>query len=173
MSSADSQKREDAVSTTRGQHARRFAQIGMLVGAVVGLGGGFAGVIKLAFLGGITGAAAGGVAGNKLAPLADKIAGFLPGRRKAKNQEVSSPAVQQQKVSVPQAAQTRGYSDVGSIDPEVLAELREGISGAVTKVKTGANAEEGMLKEGGVTPGGWVDAVSNKRPTHPAHLTYQ
>lgn len=175
----DSQKQEG--QATRGQHARRFARIGMLVGAVMGLGGGVAGVLKFALLGAAGGAVAGGVAGSKLAPLADKLSGFLPGRRKGKTQEAAvgaSPALSQavspERPQVKAPLDEQFYKDIGSIDPEVLAEIREGINGAVTKLKASSIAEAGMAKEGTVAEnGGWVDAVSNKRPTHPAHLTYQ
>ncbi|MBM3618624.1 MAG: hypothetical protein FJX23_08820 [Alphaproteobacteria bacterium] len=171
----NAEKRNDA-PVTRGQHARRFARVGMFIGAVVGLGGGIGGVLKMALLGALGGAVAGGVAGEKLSPLADKIASFLPGKRKKQAQAVSAPVQQklQEKVQAKPAPEMAQYQDLGSIDPQVLAELRDGVSGAVTKLKAASIAEAGMLKEGEVAQnGGWVDAVSNKRPTHPAHLTYQ
>lgn len=169
QSRADNSNNE---TVSRGQHARRFARIGMFVGAVVGLGGGLGGVLKMALFGAIGGAVAGGAAGDKLAPLADKIGGFLPGKRK--KQAEAAPAPVQEKVQAKAAPHVAQYQDLGSIDPQVLAELRDGVSGAVTKLKAASIAEAGMLKEGEVAQsGGWVDAVSNKRPTHPAHLTYQ
>lgn len=168
----DAEKRNDAPAS-RGQHARRFARIGILTGAVIGLGGGLAGVLKFAIIGAIGGAVTGMIAGDKLAPLADKISGFLPGRKKEVQKEAVSIVPEKAQVQEKTASKAQAYQDLGSIDPEVLAELREGINGAVTKLKAGRIAEEGMLKEGEPMQGGWVDAVSSKRPTHPAHLTYQ
>lgn len=171
----DQQPAEDA-NPTRGQNAKRFGKYGLILGAVLGLAtGGIFGIARSALLFGGVGLLAGATAGNKLNPLVDKLTGFIPKLR----EKFQSPeaGITPEQVVAPQVdagvATTKGLD---SLDPSLLADVRGQVNDAVAKGRAGAEAINTAAVEAVTVPGapnGWVDAVSKKQPTHPAHMTPQ
>jgi hypothetical protein len=164
---------------SRGDNAKRFGKIGLLVGAVLGLaqGGGVIGLLQMGLLVGGVAAAGGAIAGNKLNPMFDKVMGMVPffnkGQQKAQ-QQGNSPEVQvaqapaqpqQQAAQAPMQAQAQHAPAVSpedvraldSIDPALLAGAREQTGQSMR------SAGEGM--EAGARP--------TPRPTHEAPMMRQ
>lgn len=173
MAKPNQQMQDNAPS--RGQNAKRFGKYGLIAGAVAGLAtGGIFGIVKSALLFGGIGLVGGAVAGNKLNPLIDKLTSFLPGRRKDAAAEEQGVAPVQDIVQAPSVEASRG---IDSLDPSVLAGLRDQVGEAVAKGRAGSaeavNSAAVEAATGQGVPGGWVEAVSKKQPTHPAHMTPQ
>lgn len=162
----------------RGQNAKRFGKIGLLVGAVAGLltGGGIPAVLQMALLGAGASALGGAVAGEKLNPMLDKVMGMLPGRKKPQQEAPSGeveeliesrPQVYKMQDAPEQAAgkKQEAYRDVGAIDSSVLENARAATGASVRNAGQGMEANTKPVEPGRL-PEEWASREGYKRPTH-------
>jgi hypothetical protein len=156
--------------------------MGLLAGAVLGLaqGGGFAGMLQMGILAGGALAVSGVVAGSVLNPLADRIAGMLPGFGKKQSMDAAAQAPSLQQVAqthdfsppamepLPQQTQETGQSPSGlsHVAPEVLAATRAEANSSMAAARTGMNPYEKPVSATHL-PDEWVSRhAAGKQPTH-------
>lgn len=179
------QPQDNQEQASRGDNAKRYGMIGMLLGAVMGLvkGGGIAGMVQMGLLAGGAAAVGGAVAGNKLNPLTDKIMGMIPGLKgKAQSKEAPAPQMEPQlehstgpvfrEVTAIQEVPTQGaaieqenFRAVESIDPAVLAGARAQAGTSMDTAREGMAADAKAMSASRL-PEEWVSSRGAKAPTH-------
>lgn len=175
------QQPQDTVNeASRGDNAKRYGKIGLLIGAVAGLltGGGIMGMVQMGLLAGGASALGGAVAGNKLNPMVDKLMEKIPGiGRKSRNSEadVTAPEVdmpmvvqtrsQQQEAEVmPQVVQ-QNQRAVDAIDPAILAQARTETGSSMDAARQGMDPNAAAMSANSL-PSEWVGRQGVKAPTH-------
>lgn len=165
---------------SRGENAKRFGKLGLLVGAIVGLtqGGGIMGALQMGMMGAGVAAAGGAVAGNKLNPMLDKVMGMIPGFNKGQSKEKQADSGVSQEVSFePQREPQRRDVNVSvsrenaravdSIDPALLASARENAGESLRSAGEGMDPKAVPVTARGAQE--WVSPdAAHKRPTHDA-----
>lgn len=176
------EQQNQANEASRGDNAKRYGKIGLLIGAVAGLltGGGLAGMVQMGLLAAGAGAVGGAATGNKINPIADKVLGMIPGFKKSPKQQApaAEPELErsaagpvfrevqpEQAVAAAPAVAQENFRAVGSIDPSVLASARQNTGTSLEAASKGMDPNAAAVSVGGAQQE-WVSRQGAKPPTH-------